>query len=71
MNAEAHYSTANSEEPYYSTANREEPYYSNTQEMDVIEMKRNNAYETPSRHSFQISVEENPAYEVGRPRTVN
>ena len=62
---------ANSEEPYYSTANREEPYYSNTQERDAIEMKRNDAYETLPLHLFQISVEDNPAYEVGRPTTVN
>ena len=65
---EEHYSTANSEEPYYSTVNRGEPY---TQERNAIEMKRNAAYEKPPQHSFQISLEENPAYEVGRPRTVN
>ena len=66
---EAHYSTANSDQPYYSTVNREEPYYSNIQEFDAIEMKRNDAYETPSQ--LQIRVEENPAYRGGGLRTVN
>ena len=62
---EAHYSTASDEQPYYSTVNSEEPYYSNTKEFDAIEMKRNDAYETPPQQSFQICVEENPAYRVG------
>ena len=64
---EAHYSTANGEQPYYSTVNRDEPYYSNIKEFDAIEMKRNDAYETPS----QLQIQENPAYRVGGLRTVN
>ena len=61
---EAHHSTTNNEELYYSTVNCEELYYSNAK---MIEMRRN---EMPPQHSFQINMEENPAYVVGRPGTV-
>ena len=67
---ELYYSTPNGEELYYSTPNHEEVYYSNVKELNAIEVTRNDACETPSQHSFQINVQENPAYEVGRPGTV-
>ena len=71
-NEELYYSTPNCDGLYYSTPNREEAvYYSNVKELNAIEVTRNDACEMPPQHSFQINMEENPAYEVGRPRTVN
>ena len=67
---EAHHSTANNEEVYYSAVNSEELYYTNAKELNTIEMRRNDAGEMPPQHSFQINMEENPAYVVGRPGTV-
>ena len=68
---ELYYSTVNSDGLYYSTPNSEELYYSNVKELSAIEVTRNDACEMPPQHSLQINMEENPAYEVGRPRTVN
>ena len=60
------YSTANTEDPYYSTVIYEEPYYStvSTQQPDAIEMKENDAYQRPQPTQQEITVEENPAYDV-------
>ena len=69
-NEEVYYSAVNSEELYYSAVNSEELYYTNAKELNTIEMRRNDAGEMPPQHSFQINMEENPAYVVGRPGTV-
>jgi len=72
-----HTANVDSEEPYYSTANTgqqdtmqsydlEESYYStvNTGQPDAIEMKENDAYQRPQPTQQEITVEENPAYDV-------
>ena len=66
---ELYYSTPNHEELYYSTPNSEELYYSMPKEMNAIKLTRNDAPEMPSQHS--LNVEENLAYGVGKPGTVN
>ena len=70
---EAHHSTANndSEEVYYSAVNTEELYYANAKELNKTVMRRNDAGEIPPQNSLQINMEENPAYVVGRPETVD
>ena len=70
-NEEVYYSAVNNEEVYYSAVNSEELYYTNAKELNKTEMRRNDAGEIPPQHSFQINMEENPAYVVGRPETVD
>ena len=61
----------NSEEVYYSAVNSEELYYTNAKELNKTEMRRNDAGEISPQNSFQINMEENPAYFIGRPGTVD
>ena len=70
-NEELYYSAVNSEEVYYSTVNSEELYYTNAKELNKTEMRRNDAGEISPQNSLQINMEENPAYVVGRPGTVD
>ena len=70
-NEEVYYSAVNNEEVYYSVVNSEELYYTNAKEMNKTEMRRNDAGEIPPQNSLQINMEENPAYVVGRPGTVD
>ena len=51
-----HTANADLEVPYYSTANTGQP--------DAIEMKENDAYQRPQPTQQEITVEENPAYDV-------
>ena len=69
-NEEVYYSAVNNEEVYYSAVNSEELYYTNAKELNKTEMRRNDAVEISPQHSFQINMEENPAYVIGRPGTV-
>ena len=56
---------------HYSAVNTEELYYTNAKELNKTEIRRNDAGEISLQNSLQINMEENPAYVVGRPETVD
>ena len=70
-NEEVYYSAVNSEEVYYCAVNSEELYYTNAKELNQTEMRRNDVGEIPPQNSLQINMEENPAYVIGRPGSVD
>ena len=60
------YSTVNTGQDTMQSYDLEVPYYYtvNTEQPDAIEMKENDAYQRPQPTQQEITVEENPAYDV-------